>query len=134
MTRFGLVLLVVAALAVVPGCGPNADLPDLGEVTGTVTLDGAPLADASVSFEPQGGGTKGSTGTTDETGKYELVFTADAKGAAIGTHSVSIELMPSAENMDEVVDIPSKYNMETELTAEVKAGKNENVNFELTSK
>ena len=134
MTRFGLVLLVVTALAVLPGCGSNADLPDLGQVTGTVTLDGQPLAEASVTFEPQAADVKGSSGTTDENGKYELMFTADAKGAAVGSHKVSIEKMPSAENMDQMVAIPAKYNMETTLTADVKAGKNENVDFVLTSK
>ena len=133
MVRFGLVLLVVLTLAVLPGCDSGQDLPDLGQVTGTITLDGKPLAGASVTFEPQSEA-KGSSGTTDETGKYELMFTMDAKGAVTGKHTVSIESMPSAENMDEVVEIPARYNMETELTADVKAGENEGVDFDLTSK
>jgi hypothetical protein len=41
--------------------------------------------------------------------------------------------MADAANMDQEIQIPARYNMESELTADVKAGKNENVNFELKS-
>jgi hypothetical protein len=132
MIRFGLALLVVAALAVLPGCGSGQNLPEMGEVTGTITYDGNPLAGASVGFEPQGGGGPSSC-TTDASGKYELMYTRDVKGAVVGKHVVRIEKMADAENMDQEIQIPARYNMESELTADVKAGKNENVDFKLTS-
>lgn len=62
-------------MATVVGCGNS----DLGTVTGTVHLDGQPLADAVVTFYPQGvdpaaGGGGASYGRTDETGAYELQY------------------------------------------------------------
>lgn len=65
----------------------TAGYPALGPVIGTVTLDGKPLADVTVMFQPENG--RASTGTTDAEGKYELVFTEVAKGAKVGPHKVS---------------------------------------------
>jgi hypothetical protein len=133
MKRLGLAVLVVVALAVCPGCGPAGDIPDLGQVTGTVTLDGKPLAGARVLFEPQGGGAM-SNGMTDSSGKYEMWYTADVKGAALGKHVVRIETPPNPdpETGETPPALPAKYNTESTLTADVKAGDN-TVNFELTS-
>ena len=133
MARFGLVLLVVVTLAVLPGCGSNQDLPELGKVTGTITFDGSPLAGASVGFEPEHDAAGASTGTTDDTGKYELMFTRDTKGAAVGKHLVRIEMFPDPMNMDGEIQIPVRYNVESELTEEVTPGSN-TIDFELTSK
>lgn len=133
MKRIGLALLVAVALVILPGCGPGQDVPELGEVTGTVTLDGKPLANAQVRFEPESAAL--SIGLTDGNGQYELSYVNDAKGAAIGKHVVRIEWFPDPdEPAQEAVLVPARYNTESTLTAEVKAGKNENVNFELTSR
>jgi len=134
MKKIGLALLVVATLTAVSGCGPSQDLPDLGQVTGTVTLDGKPLADANIAFEPQAGGAV-STGQSDSSGQYEIWYNADVKGAALGKHVVRIEKFPDPEEHEgDFVLLPDKYNVESTLTADVKPGNNENVNFELTSK
>lgn len=37
------------------GCGQESDMPELGTVTGVVTLDGKPLADARIIFSRQMG-------------------------------------------------------------------------------
>ncbi|MEQ8638169.1 hypothetical protein [Gimesia maris] len=100
--------------------------PELGQVTGKVTLDGAPLTDASVTFMPEK--VRASSSMTDSEGKYDLVYIRDEKGAAIGPHKVVVSKLVNEKEV-----IPEKYNSETELTADVKPGANE-FNFDLTSK
>lgn len=81
------------------GCGPGASKPpDLGEtvkVTGVVTLDGKPLADAGVKFHPLSDkGFQGATGMTDAEGKYELGMIIGAKdrkpGVVPGKYKVTV--------------------------------------------
>ena len=116
------------ALAVtVLGCGGGgSDLPELGSVTGTVLVDGTPAPDLTVSFEPTAGG-RSSIGKTDASGKYELSFNAEEKGAIVGSHRVSITSpseAPSPSGEEPKDAIPAKYNKESTLTGEVKAGDN----------
>lgn len=78
------------------GCGGGgADLPDLGAVSGKVTMDGQPLAGATVIFTPSSG-PGSSTGVTNEAGEYTLVF-RQAVGAVIGNHKVSISKLNSGD-------------------------------------
>ncbi|NLX96215.1 MAG: carboxypeptidase regulatory-like domain-containing protein [Rhodopirellula sp.] len=132
MKYAGLVLLAVMAITGCLGCGPSADVPDLGQVQGTVTLDGAPLPGASIRFEPKGEGAM-ATGLTDASGKYEMWYTSDVKGAALGAHIVRIETPPNPDPATgaEPVHLPAKYNMDSTLSADVKAGENK-IDFELT--
>jgi hypothetical protein len=103
----------------------NLKLPPLAYVTGTVTLDGAPLGEARVSFQPQGDGTPQSTkgkgtsdGFTNDKGQYVLVYQVGIQGAVIGKHIVRITKMH--ETKGELV--PPRYNQKSELTADVKKG------------
>jgi hypothetical protein len=145
-----LVICVVAA-----GCGSGG--PELGTVTGTVTMDGEPLDGVLVTFVPVEGG-RAATATTDASGKYELIY-ASEKGAVVGQHRVSVTTLNTAApavDMSEVRSddpryeellaqskkaynnastkeaIPARYNTETELVKEVASGSNE-INLELTS-
>ncbi len=134
MRSLGPVLLFAAALTMCSGCGGHAKgLPELGQVTGTVTLDGQPLAGARVRFEPQVAAAM-SNGLTDASGEYELWYTSDVKGAAVGSHLVRIETPPNPDPASGAMPVmlPAKYNTDSTLTADVKAGKNA-LNFELTS-
>ena len=98
-------------------------------VSGTVTLDGKPLADARVIFEPAEGG-RASTGLTNAEGKYELIYIRKDKGAKLGPHLVRISVTnPDAANREL---LPARYNAQTTLRADVKPGSNE-INFTLTS-
>jgi hypothetical protein len=125
------VIVAAAALVAVCGCGRSQNLPDLGLVTGTVTLDGAPVPNVLVMFEPKDAAL--STGTTNASGEYELWYTK-VKGAAIGKHVVRIEKVedPEQAGRGKPVTIPDRYNTNSTLTAEVKAGKN-TINFDLVS-
>ena len=80
----------IAVVAVAVGCGDGVeDYPDMGTVTGTVTLDGKPLANAAVTFVPQGA-TRLSSASTDSDGYYELVYSVSKNGAKTGEHKVRI--------------------------------------------
>ena len=134
--RIGLWATVALMLASV-GCSGSGDQPDLGRVTGTITMDGSPVAGKQVAFSPDEG--RGSHGITDSEGKYELMYIANTKGAKVGPHKVYITT-PGNEEDDSDPDavpvketIPAKYNKSTTLTADVKAGKN-TFDFDLESK
>lgn len=126
------------SLLLLVGCdGGVDDYPDMGTVYGTVTLDGQPLANASVIFAPKTPGTRSSFGTTDSDGYYELEYSANMDGAKVGEHTVRISTFKSA-NPNEPGDtgsaetVPNKYNSKSELSKTVEDGSNE-FDFELTS-
>src|SRR5690606_492951 len=79
-------------------------------VSGVVTLDGKPLADAKLIFEPIGDdkGTaagKPSYGRTDEAGRYTLSSPiAGEQGAAVGPHRVRIVTMKAGEYTSEQME------------------------------
>jgi len=127
VSLFALACLIFLSAA---GCSGNKDLPPLGTVTGVVTLDGKPLADANVAFAPEHGRT--SIARTDAAGRYELYYDGPHKGAAVGRHRVIITATPSMDEANPIL-VPARYNAQTTLTAEVKAGKN-TFDFALKSK
>jgi hypothetical protein len=76
----GLVLLLA-----VSGCGKSR----LVSVEGTVTLDGEPLAGATVVFQPVGEG-QPATAQTDSDGNFQLVTLKGDKGALPGEYKVLV--------------------------------------------
>ena len=65
------------------GCsGGGADYPDLGTVSGVVTVDGKPTGNILVQFSPVDGG-RTAVGLTDASGRYDLDYAADALAVAI---------------------------------------------------
>ena len=136
-----IVALVLMGL-VGAGCGGGAKAVP---VSGVVTLDGKPLANAHVAFQPEA--TKGnqnpgvgSYGTTDASGKYTLqTFDNDKPGAVVGTHRVEISIK-RAETDDRdpktrppLKDLPVKYNRNTELQFKVEPSGSTSANFDLKS-
>ncbi len=109
--------IAAALLLAVLGCG-RGDRPPLGTVSGTVTLDGEPLAGAVVMFETEG--VPASTSITDETGHYELTYLRDIRGAAVGIHTVRIATI--AEPADG--GMPGLRDRVTGVQREVKPGRN----------
>lgn len=118
--------LVLACLA---GCG-RSDLPPLGRVGGTVTLDGVPLPAALVVFTPESRG-RSAIATTDTAGRYELAFLRDLAGANVGSHTVRITTAGEDRGGKEI--LPARYHRKTELTATVEPGDN-TLDFSLQSK
>jgi hypothetical protein len=156
--KISLKFLMMALTVCCFGCSGGGTDIDLGTVTGVVTLDGKPLADAVVVFAPDNG--NASSDQTDASGKYQLTYNKNAKGALLGKHKVSItEGQPAAAELGDDADlskvdlsatgdigdastkggkgkksmIPAKYNTKTTLTADVKTGAN-TFDFKLDSK
>lgn len=137
-------LFVVCVVLPVTGCGGGMDdMPDIGQVTGVVTVDGQPAGDLMVSFQPQAG--RPSYATTDASGAYELRYNRDTSGAKLGSNLVTISTATDDGdgagygdgNQEENTElIPAKYNTmaseNPEMTVEVKSGSNE-FNWDLES-
>jgi hypothetical protein len=136
-------LLGLAALFAL-GCGSGKRAP----VSGTVTLNGAPLAGATVTFQPiapkgsiQAGDS--SLGKTDESGKFTLRTTKGRNGALVGKHRVSISLLnPQVGDSDArpprggwpLADkVPPQYNAKSDLTFDVPPGGTDKADFPLKS-
>ncbi len=144
--QFGCMLIVVGILSFQPGCAPS-DQPALGQVTGTITLDGKPLSGIAVVFQPDSG--RPARGMTDAEGKYELTYVRQTKGTKVGPNRVEIAPSEDGEPEESVSSdeegksatkrpnsgkptIPARYNVRSELKADVKAGMN-TLDFKLES-
>jgi hypothetical protein len=110
--------LAAALLATLSGCGSNG-VP-LGSVSGHVTSGGKPKQGISISFHPVAGG-RGSQGSTDANGYYELTFGGGRQGAVLGQHDVVIETKARFNDADIVVKPAQKYLTEQR---EVRSGSN----------
>ena len=130
---------VLVVIAMAAGCGRKDGLVD---VSGVVTLDGKPLADAIVQFtassnEP--GYSRPATGRTNSSGHYKLEYSTGRTRTRPGSYRVSISTYwPSTLTNEEKVipgspeKVPEVYSSKSTLTAEVKPDGSE-VNFELKS-
>jgi hypothetical protein len=97
-------------LSVMAGCEsgvPNVDYGnlDLVSVSGTVTLDGAPLAGGLVKFVADD--TTYSSGKTDADGNYTLEFNSEQSGVLPGKKTVQIlGSAPASESDDSAAGSP----------------------------
>ena len=111
-------------ITIFAGCGAFT-ASEVGEVSGTITLDDRPLSDVEVAFAPVDGG-KTSLGYTDESGAYVLVYDAELDGAEVGKHTIRITRVQPEEQDGEqpkqFEKLPASYNSESKLTVEVKSG------------
>ena len=78
-------LLTVLAICGMVGCSSGAKL---AEVKGIVRLNGKPLPNVMVEFNPDAAKGARSTGTTDEKGQYSLVCDDQRPGAIVGRHRI----------------------------------------------
>lgn len=84
-------LIFVPVMALLAGCGGGPKRPSVAKVTGKVSHQGAPLADAVVMFYPQeAGGGRPATGRTDASGMFSLTTFETGDGAVVGRHKVTI--------------------------------------------
>jgi hypothetical protein len=127
--------LVVVAICAVAGCSTGAAV---GTVTGEVTFDGKPVKDGHVTFTPVDG--KGQTGgapIVDGRFRAEQVPALRMKVELHGNKVIGKRKAydtPESPVMDEVAELlPPKYNVNSELTLEVKRG-SQDVKYDLKSK
>lgn len=134
--------LVIVAIVCI-GCGAGDELlKKRASVSGKVTLDGTPVDDGRIVFTPTG--TEGSVaGAEIKAGAYSI---PREQGPVAGPHKVMITAMrktgqqreapvpaPPGQKIDvKVESIPEKYNVQSTLTADLKAGANKDVDFTMT--
>jgi hypothetical protein len=102
---------LLVAVAAVTGCQKT-----IAPVSGRVTFNGKPLANATVSFQPRGTrddplppGT-GSVGHTNRDGRYSLrMVEPDQPGAVVGTHVVRISVSTGDRDAAESKASPLPY-------------------------
>lgn len=152
--KFSRLLLLGVAL-VLSGCGHKAKVVS---VSGIVTLDGMPLANADVQFQPmatEGNSNPGygSHGKTDDQGRFSLTISSQesqAPGAVAGMHKVSISSGnndkvaydprigspdgATPKNKPPVEKVPNNYNSQSTLTFEVPLEGTDKANFDLKSR
>jgi hypothetical protein len=152
---------VVAAVwgVALAGCGGEEAVDNLPRqaVSGSVTLDGKPLASGSIQFVPAGAaeGSAGGVGVTAgakiENGRYEI---DRGHGPVPGTYKVAINsapVTPTEPAKDTSVSpggrrdakarakempketLPAKYNSKTTLEAQVKEGGSNTFDFPMKS-
>lgn len=138
------VFWTVAGLALLAAAGCTDPYP-LAPVSGRVKLDGKPLPDARVGFEPirktvkQMDAGPGSYDLTDGEGRFELKSLDGKSGAVIGEHRVWISTYEGKEGPNGSVitiapeKVPPRYNSESELTFTVPPEGTDQADFDLTS-
>ena len=77
------------------GCSPASTRPKLVPVSGTVKFKGAPLANATVTFVPEGSSPRNPYGTTDKDGNFQLTSYDTNDGAVPGDYIVLIVAKPA---------------------------------------
>ncbi len=129
-----LFVAVPLTLVALVGCGGSKHY-QVGEVEGTVLINGKPANKIFVQFIPEVAGEASpplSNGQTDESGHFVLNLVERGgsmqPGAAVGTHRVVLRDLQAAESPGANGGRPrllAKYTMpsSTPLTEEVKAGK-----------
>jgi hypothetical protein len=103
--------------------------PELAPVSGHVTLNGKPLENADVVFQPDNGKSP-AVARTDAEGRYELAYKRGVVGGPVGPNTVQIRV--SKEVVRKPPNIAPRFNSKSELHREVKAGQNE-FDFDVTT-
>lgn len=130
-----IVLLSILAFVSLAGCGPSG--PARYPISGEVTLDGQPLSEGLILFYPADNKLDADTAPIAN-GKFSLTATSGAKRVEIEATKPSDKEEPSAIDGKPVRQrislIPSRYKRNQLLKAEVIAGSNPPLRFDLTTK
>jgi len=124
-------LIALAFMVVAGGCGPSA--PALVPLSGTLTVDGRPLARGMIQFEADSGG---ATAVATVTDGHFTATTAGRRGIVPGRYTARLEAR--AEPTDETDTLPkslvaTKYAdaATSGLTCEAVAGRDNSVEWNL---
>jgi hypothetical protein len=141
--RFSLTTGVL--LLVICGCGYGRKV---APVSGVVTLNGKPIADVAVTFEPivpEGQSIAGLSafGVTGADGRYSLkLYGTETRGATVGKNRVKFTGFTAPTDMSEEalnkaarskVNIPIRYWGDSKIECDVPAGGTDKADFQLTS-
>ena len=118
---FALRLLLLLGLAALPGCGDSGEYAVV-PVSGIVTCQGKPVANANVNFSPKASEERSALnpgklalGMTDAQGHFQLTTYENNDGAIIGTHTVTVSLNFDESTGKEPRGFPCK-NSQLEIT------------------
>lgn len=114
-----LTTIFVLPLLVFAGCGSGSGIP-LSDVSGSITIDGAPAVGAGVRFSPKSG-ERTSTGQVGQDGKYRLIFSPKELGAVIGEHEVIVQYKGKLLSKEVVVEDSNTSTINLELNEFKKA-------------
>lgn len=130
--RSQFVLLGLLLCLFFSGCGGGvSDAPETYPVSGTVTLDGQPVANGSIVLDiADGKGKPAAGGITD--GKFSFESTLGSKIVRISAVEETAETDQYGEKVS-VSIIPEQYNVESELKADITADRENILSFELKS-
>jgi len=98
-------LFLVVFLAAVVGCGDGR--PARVAVSGTVTIDGAPVKRGSIKFVPEKG--RPSTGEIGPDGRFTLTCYDGKDGALPGKHHVQVDGNRAVSEMKAEIFTPKHY-------------------------
>jgi hypothetical protein len=142
--RLSLARFFVATGLAAIGCSASSDDLPREAVSGTITLDGQPIAGGSIQFAPAADsvGPQVGGGSPIANGQFSI---PRENGLVPGAYKVSINAGdakreeqtkgPVRKGLGLAKElIPAKYNSQTTLSAEIKKGGSDNLNFELESK
>ena len=117
------------------GCGGGSG----AAVGGSVSLDGAPLDEATITFVPASGGQRQAAWAPVTGGKYAI---ESSSGLGTGKFRVEIRAVRSGSGKANANEptlmtakdiVPARYNDKSDLSAEIKPGKNA-ADFDLKSR
>ena len=130
-------------MSLIVGCNSGAGLPPTVPAEGVVTLDGAPVADATITFIADVG-TYNASAVTDKEGKFAMKAFEEKKGAVAGSYKVSINktIVESREGGKGESDVnlkqglPMKYSnfLTSDLTIKLGEAGDKSIKYELKSK
>lgn len=130
---------LMATVVAAAGCGGPSDGLPRQAISGSVTLDGQPVAVGSITFIPMGFDGP-PVGASIQDGAYSI---SAQNGPVPGIHRVAIyRRMPTGKTTTDPDDpgvvveeqfetIPDAYNSRSDLKAEVKAGGSNRFDYEL---
>lgn len=128
---------LLVLLVAVTGCSTHDD--SRAAVKGTIKLDGEPIKQGTISFIPD---EKGPTaGTVIRNGEYAI---PQEVGVFVGKNKVEVRSVqetgrkvknPYGDNeiVEALETVPHRYNLQTELTANIEQGKDNVADFNLES-
>jgi len=139
-----LLICCLIACGMMTGCGKKPNPDGRQDVSGRITLNGAPLINGTINFSDKSPENAGGAGGLISNGKYTLT---GEYGIKPGTYTVRIygardydrvtgEVATDQTPMGNLVAVnlvPDEYNKKSELTFTVEEGKKNVFNLEMTA-
>ena len=128
---FRLTMLLVFSIALLSGCGDGR--AKRVSVSGTVTIDGTPLAFGTVTFMPDSTASRAGGGSLDKNGVFQVSSFTPNDGLMPGKYSVMILAIEPINQTSQRWHAPKKYSVTktSGLTCEINEAIDD-LNFELS--